>query len=686
MHLNGNSLYCLDDGAFFEYAELVKRSFPEDTPGCGLPGPEHGYDHTLYKFRRDMPEEVKRKFVEAEYVINFGPEEYHEENVREKYPNLYLAHSKHRFFSNVFKQRLRSSWEIMRDYPRGSDYSRLELSFDDEAVLCKERRRAPVYQIDVSRREFQCKDDAGRRALATSKQECAQHCSKLEYKEMYMSWTTELGRTYEPREKWCTCFPSYCSNGTHDRGFTFYRILPTENPELCRAVDMDEKEPWVHRFPGRTYIWNTDLHAAPIGCNYDLFEAIGGVVHAEVDFPNCVHFPRTCPNSPGLKVLSHNNWGGFGLEPCPRRMRQDFMNAYWRDGIMKRVDLVICSHPIANCELYLPFNDKLLVVYATTRAEFGRWDDGVHWRKPFLHDQSFVRWLHWVENLCMIARNGGVIAANNMYDVKYLEYFTGLKVEYLPTWCGKDALYSPSRAEFLLGPYRTTLKDEGHPVTTRLLKLASEAELVVNWISEIYQHGYSFQDIASHRALIFLPYQTSTMSFFEFYRLAIPIFAPSLRLLLEWQERHHVMDETVYGHPNRPTHLAKSIYPNPNNNVPETNAVWYQWSDFYVFPHVILFDSLEELMIKLRSVDLFEVSAKMILHNADEEDHLKKRWKTVFQKAKERHSRKAKDPSARLLKLMHDSSPPDIEKWTRVAYNKSEYKIPRDNLPQCKQV
>jgi len=36
-----------------------------------------------------------------------------------------------------------------------------------------------------------------------------------------------------------------------------------------------------------------------------------------------------------------------------------------------------------------------------------------------------------------------------------------------------------------------------------------------------------------------------------------------------------------------------------------------QWADYYVFPHVILFDSWEDLALKIKSVDLPKISAAM---------------------------------------------------------------------------
>lgn len=106
------------------------------------------------------------------------------------------------------------------------------------------------------------------------------------------------------------------------------------------------------------------------------------------------------------EVLSYDDGKGFGLDPCPTTIRRRFFDAYKfvlvysifhqrnllitqgtdlhvlrfelclrRDPEMWRVDLVICSHPAANCELYLPLNKSMLIL-ATTRLEFGRNDQG----------------------------------------------------------------------------------------------------------------------------------------------------------------------------------------------------------------------------------------------------------------------------------------------------------------------
>ena len=238
----------------------------------------------------------------------------------------------------------------------------------------------------------------------------------------------------------------------------------------------------------QVYLWSVDFHAAPSACNAELYRLAGAEFHAEIDFGNCIYF-NNCAKR--LKVLAYDDWRGFGLDPCPAKLRKNFFDYYKNDPEMVRVDAVVCrydwltnciilknssiqklrmiqlqenldhhvlcSHPVANCELFMPLN-KSLIVYATTRLEFGRYDEHVAWRKKDLSPQSPYRWEEWVSNLRRIgARPGNVIAANNKYDVYYIKYFTGLDAMYLPSWCSPKAFWKPEKNIVLLGPSRDNL-------------------------------------------------------------------------------------------------------------------------------------------------------------------------------------------------------------------------------------
>jgi len=52
----------------------------------------------------------------------------------------------------------------------------------------------------------------------------------------------------------------------------------------------------------------------------------------------------------------------------------------------------------------------------------------------------------------------------------------------------------------------------------------------------------------------------STISFFEFYRAAMPMFVPSVTLLRRWVIEHGIMWERIYGTPKRQVSDADDVF------------------------------------------------------------------------------------------------------------------------------
>jgi hypothetical protein len=65
-----------------------------------------------------------------------------------------------------------------------------------------------------------------------------------------------------------------------------------------------------------------------------------------------------------------------------------------------------------------------------------------------------------------------------------------------------------------------------------------------------------------------------------------------------------------------PRHALADEEHDPNDEASEAAVrYWLQWSDGYTFPHVVLFDSWEDLVAKLATVRWGEVSAAMLRHS-----------------------------------------------------------------------
>eukprot|EP00977_Amphora_coffeiformis_P010349 scaffold2418_cov175-Amphora_coffeaeformis.AAC.5 len=149
------------------------------------------------------------------------------------------------------------------------------------------------------------------------------------------------------------------------------------------------------------------------------------------------HVTNTCAKD--LKVLRNNR---VAMNPNDA-MRRQFYEAYKDDAEMKTVDIVMCFHPAAMCELFMPLNKRLFVI-ASTRYELGRFQP--------------EEWNKWNQNLKTVAADPkNVVGANNLYDAKYIEYFTGIQPVVLPSWIPMEDSFTGSSSDILFGSARSPI-------------------------------------------------------------------------------------------------------------------------------------------------------------------------------------------------------------------------------------
>jgi hypothetical protein len=305
--------------------------------------------------------------------------------------------------------------------------------------------------------------------------------------------------------------------------------------------------------------------------------------------------------------------------------------------------------------------------------------------------------------------------SHNLYDVHYIQYFTGITPQYVPSYCGYTGAtwrwgvagrswmrtvlvhgfkpFTPPQASAntsaaKLAPTATDGHELLHPGDTRgrggtgdtrngtiapdgletfLSPLRQAAKAAGSkWrfksLRVALGSNYTYDSLAAFPAVLHLPYQASIMSFFEHYRMGIPVIAPSLSLLTRWHMDMHMVGERswdmafyhrVSDGSALPRHPAASAPYDPNDDTdPAAVAWWLQWSDYYTFPHVILFDSWQELLDKLNSADLVAVSAAMHAHSATQEAELAHTWRRIFAGLPSRPQRAASD--ARLHGLSYE--------------------------------
>ena len=86
---------------------------------------------------------------------------------------------------------------------------------------------------------------------------------------------------------------------------------------------------------------------------------------------------------------------------------EEFFAVYGSDPEFQSVDAFVCQHPAATCELFVPFN-RTIIILATIRYDNGR--------------LGVSDWMRWNDGLTRIAADErNVVAANNQYDVQYIQ-------------------------------------------------------------------------------------------------------------------------------------------------------------------------------------------------------------------------------------------------------------------------
>ena len=137
------------------------------------------------------------------------------------------------------------------------------------------------------------------------------------------------------------------------------------------------------------------------------------------------------------------------------------------------------------------------------------------------------------------------------------------------------------------------------------------------------------------------------MSLFEQYRMNIPLVFPSLDLLTRWHGEYGLVSEktwaqALYGTLPNGSRISGVLpdEPDPNNDHDRRSIRhWLSLSDFYQWPHIIYYESTNDLVDKLSSTDFGEVSKRMKKYNKQMRKSLVAKWQGILDNIKQ-YSRK----------------------------------------------
>jgi len=334
-------------------------------------------------------------------------------------------------------------------------------------------------------------------------------------------------------------------------------------------------------------IWSNDFHISPIA---NMKRLLPEAQFIDKSLSGACSQTKTCATD--LKVLNRNN----GISPSPAT-RRAFVDAYKDNPEFAKVDIVMCFHPSAMCELFMSLKKRLFVI-ATTRYEMGR--------------HSKQQWLDWNANLKRIAADpGNVVAANNLYDAKYIEYFTGLRPLVLPSFAPALDAYTPQSDTVLIAEMHSTNAN-------KVMKSITSVSHRLVPLREKYPK-YTYRELCSNTAILHIPYQLSVMSLFEQYGMGIPIIVPSIEFLWKLHDKYDIATERTWDRvrfgkrpSGSPIAGVTNLTPDPNNDFDEQAFKhWVAFGDVYQWPHIVTFDSFGDLRSVLRNTDWGQKSQGM---------------------------------------------------------------------------
>ncbi len=356
-------------------------------------------------------------------------------------------------------------------------------------------------------------------------------------------------------------------------------------------------------------IFNLDLHISVIA---DIQQILGNLGHEVTSWNMSGHNWVFGRQKATTSVVNTDNWTRIDSKMC-----DDFYKAY-KDEFSK-YDAFLVTYPPSFSMLFEKWNKPIIIV-APIRYEL-----------PF--SANLEGWERFNDFLKKGADSGQLIlAANSKYDAEYGKYFTDRDWLHIPSLCNYTGVkYSPNKNDFL---YYSRM----HQYPFYL-----GGSFIPNLVdkSKALPPGYKWSDQVQYKGIVGIPYCPSTMSIFEFYSQCMPMFFPSVDLMLRMKKDYtaYVLAESSWNQ----TWNIKSgsiIRPGPNDPNDFENLDkfrnWLPKADFYDtewMPYIQYFDDWNEFrdrLVNIKNETLIEISNSMASFNSVRLQRVNRLWEGVM--------------------------------------------------------
>lgn len=222
------------------------------------------------------------------------------------------------------------------------------------------------------------------------------------------------------------------------------------------------------------------------------------------------------------------------------------------------------------------------------------------------------------------------------YDRHYFRYYTNQEIDILPitAYQVKQIKRSQLKKTILIGPSHVSKNVIDIDVLNVLSgkfskKLNCKVTYNFKYIKDIYPDA-TLDKIINHPAVIIIPYSTFSVSTVEIYQMNIPTFVPVDKNLID--NMRDVQLFPIYASQEQIVNLEGTIInpESPNSVNPRAQKKWIKHMYFNEVENVVRFNSNEDLIEKIYSSDLKQISSLMELENNKIFEKSKKQWEEIL--------------------------------------------------------
>jgi hypothetical protein len=363
---------------------------------------------------------------------------------------------------------------------------------------------------------------------------------------------------------------------------------------------------WIRKaksYTNKIKLFNMDLHISVIEDVKTILNKLYGNKIDITEWTLSGHSWVFNKEKKNVEIINQYTWKHINKE-----MIEKFITKYY--DILNKYDGFIVTHSPVFTLLYEKFNKPIILINST------RYEMPFSWQ----WNHNLEMWDYLTDKLKEMYNNKQLfVISNNKADYDYLKMATNIESIVIPSLCKyTNSTYKPENDKFIIYyDYSNIIKETNNIITKH------------NYVG----NNYKYDDLYNCKGIIHVPYNISTMSFFEQYSANIPLFFPSKSLLkylvlnnlIQFDARYNLLFDRKF-----------KKYPHYLKNALDDDKYidfFIDRADFYdnnIFKYITYYDNIETLENIINNTDTQEISKKMEKWNIEREEKIYNDWKIFF--------------------------------------------------------